>query len=92
MKKFTGLSLLLLGACVPVVETMSRAEAIEMCQAEAAEAAKVVSGDARVGINSVSGPSLGFGIAINLTPKPPAQTFEACMGNLAANGQILEGM
>lgn len=92
MKFFLTLSTLALFACTPVYETMSRGEAIAYCQDEAAEAAQVVSGDASVGINSRTGPSFGLGIGINLTPRPSAQTYEACMAELAANGQIVEGI
>ena len=92
MKRFLALSVLAIAACTPTLETMSRAEAISMCQAQADEAAQVVSGNASAGINSNTGPSFGLGISINLTPKPKAQTFEACMSELTANGQIVEGM
>jgi len=92
MKPFLAFSVLAIAACTPTLETMSRAEAISMCQAQADEAAQVVSGNGRVGVNSNTGPSFGLGLTINLTPKPRAQTFEACMSELAANGQIVEGM
>ena len=82
---------LILTACTTTLETMSRTEAINMCQAQADEAAQVVSGNATAGVNSNTGPSFGLGLSINLTPKPRAQTFEACMGKLTANGQIVEG-
>jgi len=88
---FLGLPILAV-ACAPTLETMTRAEAVAMCQTEAAEAAQVVSGNASVGVSSVSGPSFGLGIGINLTPRPQAQTFEACMTELTANGQIVEGL
>ena len=92
MKHFLALSILAIAACTPTLETMSRTEAISMCQAQADEAAQVVSGNATAGVNSNTGPSFGLGISINLTPKPRAQTFEACMSELTANGQIVEGM
>jgi len=92
MKYILSISALLMVACTPVFETMTRADAVTMCNARAAEAAQVVSGDARIGINSRTGPSFGLGIGINLTPRPQAQTFEACMTELAANGQIVEVM
>jgi len=92
MKQFLAFSILALGACTTTVETMSRNEAITMCQAQANEAAQVVSGNASAGVSSVAGPSFGLGISINLTPKPKAQTFEACMSKLMANGQIVEEM
>lgn len=92
MKHFLALSTLAIAACTPTLETMTRSEAIGMCQAHADEAAQAVSGNASAGVNSVSGPSFGLGISINLTPKPRAQTFEACMSELTANGQIVEGM
>ncbi len=92
MKHFLALSILAIAACTPTLETMSRANAVAMCQAQADEAAQVVSGNATAGVNSNTGPSFGLGISINLTPKPRAQTFEACMSELAANGQIVEGM
>ncbi len=92
MKRFFALSVLALAACTPTLETMTRSEAITMCQAQADEAAQVVSGNASVGVNSVTGPSAGLGLRINLTPKPRAQTFEACMSTLAANGQIVAGL
>ena len=92
MKHFLALSVLALGACTTTVETMTRNEAITMCQAQADEAARVVSGNASAGVNSNTGPSFGLGLSINLTPKPRAQTFEACMAKLTANGQIVEGM
>lgn len=92
MKPFLALSILAFAACTPTIETMSRADAIAMCRAEADEAAQVVTGEARVGASSVSGPSFGLGIGINLTPRPRAQTFEACMTELTENGQIVEGL
>ncbi len=92
MKRFLGFSVLALAACTPTLETMTRSEAVTLCQARADEAARVVSGNVGIGVNSVTGPSFGGGISINLTPKPKAQTFEACMNELAANGQIVEGM
>ncbi len=92
MKRLISFSVLAIAACTPTLETMSRADAITMCQAQADEAAQVVSGNASAGINSNTGPSFGLGISINLTPKPKAQTFEACMSELTANGQIVEGM
>ncbi len=92
MKRFLVLSVVVVAACTPTLETMTRAEAIATCQAQADEAAQVVSGSVGGGINSVTGPSFGGGISINLTPKPRAQTFEACMSELTANGQIVEGM
>lgn len=91
MKRFSAFSVLALVACTPTLQTMTRAEATTMCQAQANEAAKTVSGSATAGVNSVTGPSFGLGLRINLTPKPKAQTFEACMNRLAANGQIVEG-
>jgi len=87
--KYIVIFSLLLAACTPTLETMSRSEAIATCQAQADEAAQVVSGNASAGVNSVTGPSFGLGISINLTPKPRAQTFEACMSELTANGQII---
>ncbi len=92
MKRIFPLSLLAIAACTPTLETMTRSEAITMCQAQADEAAQVVSGNATAGVNSVTGPSLGLGISINLTPRPVAQTYEACMSELTANGQIVENM
>ncbi len=92
MKRFLALSILALAACTPSLETMTRSEAIASCQAQADDAAQVVSGNASAGVNSNTGPSFGLGISINLTPKPRAQTFEACMSKLTANGQIVEGM
>ena len=92
MKHFLALSVLAIAACTPTLETMTRGDAIVMCRAQADEAAQVVSGSATAGVNSNTGPSFGLGISINLTPKPKAQTFEACMSELAANGQIVEGM
>jgi len=92
MKHFLAFSVLAITACTPTLETMSRTEAIAICQAQADEAAQVVSGNVGIGVNSVTGPSIGAGISINLTPKPKAQTFEACMNKLAASGQIVEGM
>lgn len=92
MKPFLALSVLALAACTPTLETMSHADAIAMCNAQADEAAQVVSGNATAGVSSISGPSFGLGLTINLTPKPRAQTFEACMSELTANGQIVEGM
>jgi len=92
MKPFLTVSLLALAACTPTLETMTRSEAIASCQAQADDAARVVSGNASAGVNSNTGPSFGLGISINLTPKPRAQTFEACMSELTANGQIVEGM
>jgi len=92
MKPFLAFSVLAIAACTPTLETMSRTEAIAMCQEQADEAAQVISGTGTMGINSNTGPSFGLGISINLTPKPVAQTFEACMSELAANGQIVEGM
>ncbi len=91
MKRFLAFSILALAACTPTLHTMTRSEAITMCQARADEAARVVSGSATAGVNSVTGPSFGLGLNINLTPKPKAQTFEACMSELTANGQIVEG-
>ena len=87
---FSGMALAI-AACTQTFETMSRVDAVAMCQAQAAEAAQVLSGNTSIGINSQTGPSFGAGLRINLTPKPQAQTFEACMNELAANGQILEG-
>lgn len=92
MKHILALSILAVAACTPTLETMSHADALAMCQAEANEAAQVVSGNATAGVNSNTGPSFGLGLRINLTPKPRAQTFEACMSKLTANGQIVEGM
>ena len=92
MKYFLAFSILAVAACTPTLETMSRADAVAMCQAQADEAAQVVSGTGSVGVNSNTGPSFGLGLSINLTPKPKAQTFEACMSELTANGQIVEGM
>jgi len=92
MKPFLALSVLALAACTPTLETMSHADAVAMCQEQADEAAEVVSGTGSVGVNSNTGPSFGLGLSINLTPKPKAQTFEACMSELTANGQIVEGM
>jgi spore coat polysaccharide biosynthesis predicted glycosyltransferase SpsG len=80
----------ILAACTTTYETMSRADAVAMCQAQADEAAARTTGNMTLGLNSQTGPSLGFGIGINLTPKPRAQTFESCMNELAANGQIVE--
>ncbi len=87
---FSGM-VLAITACTQTFETMSRADAIAMCNAQAAEAAQVVSGNTTIGVNSQTGPSFGMGLQINLTPKPQAQTFEACMNELASNGQIVEG-
>ncbi|MBL1436957.1 MAG: hypothetical protein COB08_012285 [Rhodobacteraceae bacterium] len=92
MKHILALSILAVAACTPTLETMTRADAVAMCQAQADEAAQVVSGNATAGVNSNTGPSFGLGLRINLTPKPRAQTFEACMSKLTANGQIVEGM
>ena len=92
MKHILALSILALTACTPTLETMSRADAVAMCQAQADEAAQVVSGNGTVGVNSNTGPSFGLGLSINLTPRPRAQTFEACMSELTAKGQIVEGM
>ncbi len=92
MKHILAFSILVIAACTPTLDTMSRGEAISMCQAQADEAAQVVSGSATAGVNSISGPSFGLGININLTPKPRAQTYEACMSELVANGQIVENM
>lgn len=92
MKRIFIIPAVIVAACTPTLETMSRSDAIAMCQEQADEAAQVVSGNATIGVNSVSGPSFGLGIGINLTPKPRAQTFEACMTELAENGQIVEGM
>lgn len=92
MKRILLVSAVFAAACTPTLETMSRADAVAMCQAQADEAAQTVSGTASAGVNSVSGPSFGLGLHINLTPKPRAQTFEACMAELAANGQIVEDM
>lgn len=92
MKHFLAFSTLALAACTPTLETMNRSEAVSMCQAQADEAAQVVSGNASMAVNSQTGTSLGFGIGINLTPRPRAQTFESCMSELAANGQIVEGI
>lgn len=91
MKHILAISALALAACTPTYETMSRADAVAMCQEQADEAAQVVSGNATIGASSVSGPSFGLGIGINLSPRPRAQTFEACMTELAENGQIVEG-
>lgn len=82
---------LAIAACTQTFETMSRADAIAMCNAQAVEAAQVLSGNTTLGVNSQTGGFFGAGVQINLTPKPQAQTFEACMNELAANGQILEG-
>ncbi len=79
-----------LAACTTTYETMSRADAVAMCQAQANEASQVVSGNVGVGVNSRTGPSFGGGISINLTPQPRAVTYESCMNELAANGQIVE--
>ncbi len=92
MKRLFILSTLVIAACTPTYQTMSRADAVAACQAQADEAAQVVSGNASAGVNSLTGPSFGLGLSINLTPKPRAQTFDACMNELAANGQIVEGM
>jgi len=92
MKYILSLSTLALFACTPTLETMSRAEAIAFCRAEADEAAQVLSGDASVGVNSRTGPSVGLGLSINLTPRPRAVTYDQCMTELAANGQIVEVM
>ncbi len=80
-----------ISACTPTLQTMTRADAVAMCQAQAVEAARVVSGNTTIGVNSQTGTSFGAGLRINLTPRPQAQTFEACMNELAANGQIVEG-
>ncbi len=92
MKKLIILSGLVVAACTPTLNSMTRAEAIDICQAQADEDAQVLSGNASAGVNSLTGPSFGLGLRINLTPKPQAQTFDACMNELAANGQIVEGM
>ena len=92
MKHFLALSFLTISACTPTLETMTRSEAIAMCQARADEAAATTSGNMSFGVNSNTGASFGLGVGINLTPKPKAQTFEACMSELTANGQIVEGM
>ncbi len=92
MKRFLALSIMAISACTPTMETMTRSDAISMCQAQADESAQVVSGNASAGVNSNTGPSFGLGLSINLTPQPRAQTFEACMSKLTANGQIVEGM
>ncbi len=92
MKKLIILSGLVVAACTPTLNSMTRAEAIDICQAQADEGAQVLSGNASAGVNSLTGPSFGLGLRINLTPKPQAQTFDACMNELAANGQIVEGM
>jgi hypothetical protein len=91
MKRLLALTLLA-AACTPAMEPMRYDDAVAMCQAQAAEAAQVVSGNASAGINSNTGPSFGLGLSINLTPRPRAQTFESCMSKLVANGQIVEGM
>ncbi len=91
MKRLLALSTLAVSACSSTLEPMSQAEAISQCQAQAADAAQVVSGSGSAGINSNTGPSFGLGFRINLTPRPRAQTFESCMSKLAANGQIVEG-
>ena len=92
MKRLITLSALAIAACTPTLETMTRSEAIGRCQAQADNAARMVSGNASAGINTITGPSFGLGININLTPTPRAQTFEACMSELTANGQIVEGL
>ncbi len=92
MKRILPVFAVFVAACTPTYEVMSRADAVAMCQAQADEAAQVLSGEANLGLNSQTGPSLGLGIGINLTPKPRAQTFESCMNELAANGQIVEEM
>lgn len=92
MKQFLAVSVLAIAACTPTLEIMSHADAVAMCHEEADEAAQVVSGNATAGVNSNTGPSFGLGLSINLTPKPRAKTFEACMSELMANGQIVEEM
>ncbi|MBL4806058.1 MAG: hypothetical protein JKY31_02070 [Rhodobacteraceae bacterium] len=87
---FAGLTLAI-SACTPVYETMTHGEAMAMCREQAVDAARVVSGNTTIGINSQTGPSFGAGIRINLTPRPQAQTYDACMTKLMANGQIVEG-
>ncbi len=81
----------LLAACTPTLETMTRAEAIDMCKARASDGARTTTGNLTLGVNSHTGPTFGAGIGINLTPKPYDVTFENCMTELAANGQIVEG-
>jgi len=91
MKRFIALFALAISACTPTLPPISHAEALSMCQAQAADAAQVVSGSGTAGVNSNTGPSFGLGLRINLSPRPQAQTFESCMSKLAANGQIAEG-
>ena len=92
MKYILSLSTFALFACTSTLETMSRSEAIAYCQDKAVNDAQVVSSEASVGVNSNTGPSVGLGFSINLTPRPQAQTYEQCMNQLAANGQIVEAM
>jgi len=92
MKRLIALSTLAIPACTATLPPMSHAEAVSMCQAQAVDAAQVVSGNGSAGINSNTGPSFGLGFRINLSPRPKAQTFESCMSKLAANGRIVEGM
>mgnify|MGYP001036495993 CR=1 FL=1 len=91
MKRILLVPAVFFAACTPTLETMTHADAVAMCQAQADEAAQVVSGTASAGVNSATGPTFGLGLSLNLTPRPRAQTFEACMNDLAANGQIVEG-
>lgn len=82
-----------LSACTPVLDTMTRTEAINMCQ-EKARGATQPTGQATVGVNTITGPS--FGLSLNFSDAyirglDPAVVYEECMTELAANGQIVEG-
>ena len=94
MKRFLVVPIVIVAACTPTLEMMTRNEAISFCQNEAREAAGPT-GTASVGVNSVSGPS--FGLSLNFSDAylrglSPEQVFENCMSELAANGQIVEGI
>ncbi len=84
---------LVISACTTTLETMTRSDAIVLCQGKASDASGPTYG-ATVGANSNTGFFGGLSISLSdayIRGLDPAAVFEHCMNELAANGQIVEG-
>lgn len=85
--------LLAISACTTTLQTMTRAEAISLCQ-EKANNASSPTYNATIGVNSNTGAFGGLSISLSdayLRGLDPEVVYESCMNDLAANGQIAEG-
>jgi len=83
----------LAAACTTIPQSMTRTEAIALCQEKAREAAGPT-GKATVGANSNTGPFFGLQLSFSdafIRGLNPDVVFENCMNDLAAKGVISEG-